>query len=647
MSCIRLASSRAAGGVFILSAAFAAHAAEDGVATLAQIVVTATRAETSLATVGDSMTIITPEQAKLSQKTAVSDLLSTTPGVTISRNGGFGSTTAVRIRGAEDTQTVVLIDGVKLNDPSSTGGGFNFASLLIDDDARIEVLRGAQSTLWGSQAIGGVVNIVTPEPSGPLAATVDAEAGSYATGTVTARAQAGDERYGWRAGARYFTTDGVSAFDEDLGGREDDGYKNFGAAVRGTFHVTDAVTAELRSMWWRGRFDFDSFPPPTYSLTDTRDYGKTKEWVSYGGLKIDTFDGRLQHRIGVAYTDTERQNIDPDSTVPLTFDAEGSNLRYEYQATLALNEFIHGVFGAERERSSISSASPTTYDPAPAPLRRDVTLDSLYAQVQVSPLQALTFTAGVRHDDHETFGGNTSTQVAAAWSATPSTVLRASYGEGFKAPTLYQLYSIYGNTALEPEASDDWDVGIEQRVFDRVTLSATYFERDTDTMIDFVSCFGVTSLRCTLQPDGYYENIQRSHAEGIELVANARILDRLTLDANYTHLKAVNESAGSSEFGNDLPRRPRSSANAQLSYEWSIPLVTTLAAQYVGHSFDDVANRFELDSYTLVDLRARYRWSEATEIYGRIENLFDENYETARRYGSIGRGFYLGLTVSL
>jgi vitamin B12 transporter len=616
--------------------------------TIQQLVVTATRSALPITSVGDSITVIDTDAARRSQRTALSDLLTTTAGVSASRNGGLGTTTSVRIRGAESDQTVVLIDGIKLNDPSSPGGGFNFANLLVDDVARVEILRGSQSTLWGSQAIGGVINIVTPDPAGPLSTSFVTQAGSYGTAALGGRAQAGTERFGWRVGANYLHSDGVSAFDEDLGGREDDGYRHVGANVRGVLRFTDAVTAELRSTWSRGRVDIDGSPAPAFTLTDTREFITSREWVSYAGLKVDTLEQRLQHRIGVGYTDTDREGTDPQSSVPRTFDAFGRNLRVDYQGTLALNDRISTVFGIERERSELSTVSPSVFDPTPMPLRRDVTLDSAYAQVQVTAARALTLSGGVRYDDHETFGSDTSMQLAAAWSVSQSTVLRTSYGEGFKAPTLFQLFSQFGNDMLRPEESDDYDIGIEQRAFnDALVVSATYFSRDTDSMIDFVSCFGVDSPQCRARPDGFYENLQQTRADGYELTLQLRPVAPLSFTANYTELDARNASRTSNNFRKRLARRPQHAANAQLSYQWPIPLLTTVAAQYSGRAFDDVANQVVLDDYTLIDLRAEYRLSQRWQLMGRIENVFDQDFATARRFGSIGRGIYLGVRMDL
>ncbi|HKU14283.1 MAG TPA: TonB-dependent receptor [Steroidobacteraceae bacterium] len=609
---------------------------------LERVVVTANRAEQPLARVGDSVTLIEPAEVRASQKLMVSDLLATTPGITVSRNGGLGTSTQLRIRGAESDQTVVLIDGVKLNDPSAAGGGFDFGHLLTDDYMRIEVLRGPQSVLWGSQAIGGVVNIVTTVPEGPLLTAYSAEAGERGSAAVQARAESGGERFAWRIAGQYLTTDGISTLNDDRGGREKDGYRNVGANLRGLWRITDAVSAELRTTYSSGRNDFDGFPPPNFELTDTRDYGDTDELVAYAGLNATTFGGKLQNRFGFAYTDTDRENIDPDSPVRTTFDASGSNKRWEYQGTLTLTDRVGGVFGLESERSELDTRSPSTFDPNPVPLVHDAQLDSVYAQINVAPLETLSLTGGVRYDDHDTFGDETTGRATLAWAATPTTIVRATYGEGFKAPTLFQLFSEFGNADLAPERSDAWDAGIEQHLLnDALVLSATYFGRDTRGMIDFVSCFPAVDPRCASRPFGFYDNVQKTEADGVELGLVARVGERLRFDVNYTDMETTNR--GSENFGLELARRPNQTLNGELTYDWAFGLTTTVAVTHAGRSFDDAANTVVNDGYTVVDLRAALALRDDLELYGRLENAFDEEYETIARYGTPGRGFFVGV----
>lgn len=628
----------------LLHPALAAIAAESQGEIVEDIVVTANRIEQQSSRVGDSVTLISAEEQRRSQKTAVSDLVAMTPGVTMTRNGGIGGTSALRIRGAETDQTLVLIDGVKVNDPAQASGGFNFGNLIATEYSQIEVLRGPQSTLWGSQAIGGIVHIVTPVPEGPLSGSVAMEGGTHNTGFVRGYAQAGGDRFAWRVAGGYLTSDGISALSRERGGREKDGYRNVGFNARGILHITDNVSAEVRSTWSDGRSEYDGFPPPLYNFTDTPEHDKTEELASYAGLNISAFDGRLENRIGFAYTDTDRQNFDPDSSVPITFDSDGSNERWEYQGTWRFSDRLTGIVGLESERSEMSSASPTTFDPNPTPVADDVQIDSVYGQVTATPIDAVTFSLGVRHDDHDTFGSNTTNRASIAWSAAPSTILRASYGEGFKAPTLYQLYSLYGNVNLKPEQAESWDAGVEQRWFDsKLVLSATYFDRDTDNMIDFVSCFGVSTPECLAKPDGYYENVQMTNAKGVELALTAQLTERLALSANYTSMDTENTARGTTNFGRSLRRRPDETANAQLSYDWPVGLTTTVAVQHAGRSYEDSANMEVLDGYTLVDFRASFAVTDSFEIYGRVENAFDDEYETVYEYGTLGRTYYGGV----
>jgi len=615
---------------------------------LADVVVTANRSAQAADRVGQSVTVITTEQIEANQTVAVADLLTRTPGVSLSRNGGMGSTTSLRIRGAEADQTVVVIDGVKLNDPSGTGGGYNFGNLLVGDIARIEVLRGAQSTLWGSQAIGGVVNIMTAEPTQPLQASVDAEVGSRGTRYLRAGVGGVTDRATWRLAASHYETDGFSTY---AGGTEADGYDNFGLSGRANIRLIEGVSLDLRAVYSDGKAGIDGFPAPLYAFADTRETVSTKELVAYTGLNFDLFDGRLSNRIAYAYTDTERLNEDPSQpATPVTFEARGENNRYEYQGVFDVREGWTVSFGAEREESEFRSASPSSFDPNPTPASASVGIDGYYAQVQAEVIDGLTLTGGVRRDEHDTFGGKTLGQAALAWSLNDgSTVLRASFGQGFKAPSLYQLYSEYGNTALQPEEADGWDAGIEQHLLDgSLILSATYFARETTNQIDYVSCASsvtpATAPLCFVngvRRFGYYGNTALTEADGVELSADYEI-GGFSVRGNYTRTNTENRTPGAN-LGRQLARRPEDAANLTLGYVWAFGLSTSVAVQYAGASFDNASNATRLDDYTLVDLRASYPLNDMVEIYGRIENVGDESYETTRGYGVAGRGTFVGV----
>ncbi|WP_309628659.1 TonB-dependent receptor domain-containing protein [Brevundimonas sp.] len=601
---------------------------------LDDVIVTANRSAQAADRVGQSVTVLTTADIQSSQTVVVSDLLARTPGVTVSRNGGVGSVTAVRIRGAETDQTVAIVDGVKLNDPSGTGGGYNFGNLLIGDVARIEVLRGAQSTLWGSQAIGGVVSIVTAEPTRPFQASIDAEAGSRGTTYLRGSVGGAGERATWRLAASRYQTDGFSAFAR---GTENDGYENFGLSGRANIRIVEGVSVDLRAVYSDGDVDVDGFPAPLFAFGDTRETSSTKELVTYAGLNFDLFDGRLSNRIAYGYTRTDRQNLAGSA---VTFEAEGLNRRYEYQGVFDVREGWTATFGAEHEDSEFSAA----------PDAAEVGLDGVYAQLQAEVVDGLTLTGGVRHDEHDTFGGKTLGQAAVAWALNDgSTVLRASFGQGFKAPSLYQLYSQYGNLALLPEEADGWDAGVEQYLLDgALILSATYFSRETTNQIDFVSCSGTVApataplcFRNGARRFGYYSNIALTEADGVELAADYEI-GSFRVNANYTRTNTENRTPGAN-LGRQLARRPDEAANLTVGYVWPFGLSTSVAVQHVGDSFDNASNATRLDAYTLVDLRASYPINETLELYGRVENAGDETYATTANYGVAGRGTFVGV----
>lgn len=609
-----------------------------------QVVVTAGRADDKLSEVPVSMTVITAETLRERQVVVISDILSRTPGVTVTRNGGVGGSTQVRIRGAESEQTAVLIDGVKLNDPSSTGGGYNFATLLAGDVSRIEVLRGPQSTLWGSQAIGGVVSMITKTPDGPLSGQATVEGGSRATAYARVGVGAGGDWGGWRLAAGSYTTSGISTFDEAMGGKEKDGYHNTSVSGRLDVNVTSDLALDARASYAAGRNEFDgSAPAPPYGPSDSGEYGKVKELVSYLGGRLSSFDGALKSRLGFSYTQTDRDNYDPTLTPAKTFDARGTDSNLEYQGTWTINPTWRAVFGAATDRSWFRTAS-FPYDPAGS--RHAVSMDSVYGQLQAKPVEGLTLTGGVRHDDHDTFGGATTYQAGATWTPNGgATVFRANYGEGFKAPSLYQLYSPYGPEQvrpylavpdLKPEEAKSWDVSVEHAALDgRLRGSITYFDRDTTNQIDFVSESSIPTY-------GYYTNIGKTQAKGVELEGSFEVNALLTLSANYTNMDAINKSPGSN-YGKDLARRAGESAAANADLTLPNGLTGGIGLQYVGHSFNNASNTQRLKSYVLTDMRIAYPINDTFELYGRVENLFDQQYETIRTYGTPGRGAFAGV----
>jgi vitamin B12 transporter len=600
------------------------------------VVVTANRAPVRIDQVGQSVTILTRQAIEASQALGATELLAQTPGVQFSRNGGRGASTSLYIRGAETGQTVVLYDGVRLQDPSLTDSGASLSDITTGSIGRIEVLRGAQSTLYGSQAIGGVINLTSVQPEDPFEADLHIEVGGLASYLVTGGAGGRKGRLTWRAGAGYTTTAGVSAYAP---GVERDGYENLSLNGRLDYAFSDAAGLDLRSFYTRGEAEFDGFN------ADALNRGKTESWLNYAGLNLTLFD-RLKNRVAYARTDIARVNFDDTPArqlQPVTFDALGRTDRFEYQGTLNIAAGSLAVFGAEHAENEMRIASPSFADPNPRPLHASDSTTGVYGQLTIMPVDGLTLTGGIRQEDHSTFGGSTVGSASLAWTPNDgATLLRASWGEGFKAPSLYQLRSEYGNTALAAEEAESWDVSIEQHLSRALALSATYFHRESRQLIVFTYCSGdAANALCADGRFGFYDNIGRVEARGVELGASVD-LGPLTASANYTYLDARNTSPGDFNRGNRLARRAADTFNATASYLWPIGLVTAASVRIAGDSFNDTGNSQKIDGYILADLRASYPVSDTVEVYGRVENLFDEDYEMISAYGTLPRVIYAG-----
>jgi len=608
------------------------------------IVVTANRTPQPLSRIGQSISVVDLPELERRQSQNIADVLRTIPGVAIARNGGLGSATSVFIRGADSDQTVALIDGVKLNDPSLPGGGFNFGNLLVGNIERVEVLRGAQSVLWGSQAVAGVVNMITRRPTEDLTLNARGEYGFRDTVNLVANVSGKTGALSASVGGGWLRSDGISNFAESRGGRELDGYENLGANANFNLALSDDVSIDARGWYSRSRFNADGFPAPTFALGDVNEENLTREIVGYSGVNAALFDGRLKNRLGFAITDSDRRSTALDGAPVETFRAEGRNERLEYQGVLDIAKGWEATFGAEQEISRFSAAN---FGGAPTIGR--ARLYSLYGNLVAAPLAGLTLTAGLRRDDHDRFGDATTFGASGVYTlASTGTTLRASYAEGFKAPSLFQLLSNFGNTSLRPERSAGWDAGVSQSlVGGRLQFSATYFARDSSDLIIFISCPLPRTGICTNRPFGTYDNVALARATGAEFALTLRPVDALTLQFSHGIVDSRNRTAGNASFNLRLPRRPEHSSSLLLDYRWGFGLQTGVTVTNVGMTFENAANTSQLPGYTLVDIRAALPIGDRLEVTARIENLFDAAYETALRFGQPGRAGYVGVRVKL
>jgi len=630
--------------------------ADDEPNDLQKIVVTATRTEQPLEQTGSSLSVISAADLEQRQTLFVTDILAQTPGLTVSRNGGPGQDTNLYIRGAEPGESLVLIDGIRINDPSSPDGEPILGDLLNNDIDRIEILRGPQSTLYGSDAIGGVINVLTQRGGAtPLSLRVQAQGGTFDTQQFDAAANGTDGPMEYGAAANYYGTRGVSAADARNGNTEPDGYVNFDATANVRLHATENLSLDLRGFYIRSRTEIDGYPPPRYiTFQDDAEFGDNYLRAGYAALNLALFDSRFTQRVAVIASDSDRRffgAFDPVTyafTPAENFYASGGATRVEYQGVIELGGASEFTYGAEHQLSTLSTDSLPDYGTGPTTGRDRVT--GYYGEWQSTIARQLTLTGGVRYDDDHEFGGHTTLKAAAAWQLFQgNTILRANYGGGFKAPTLYQLFSEYSNPtqALRAETADGWEVGADQLLLDkRLRATLTYFDRDERNAIDFFNCYDelVPVGACVLREaeGGYYYNVGRSRVTGYEAEIVFRALTSLNAWVNYTNMNAIDQITRL-----ELARRPHTSANVGLT--WTPQPRTSLGASfsYVSARFDDDADTTRLSSNATVNLYASYALGDHLQLFGRIENLFDNVAEPTYGYGAVTRGCFAGLRATL
>jgi vitamin B12 transporter len=599
-------------------------------APLTTITVTGTPIETEDAS--QSVSIIARDEIESVQGEDITRILQRTPGVTVSRNGGVGSFTGVRIRGAEAEQLLVLIDGVRVNDPASPAGGFDFGNLLPGTVAQMDLLRGSNSTVWGSDAVAGVLAVTTRSGSG-LDGSIEYGARDTLSANLSGSVE-GDIGFLSLAGG-YYTGDGFSAA---ANGTEPDGFEQFAVSTRGRAFLSDTTEAFLFGRYAEGTLQIDGFPFPAFTLADTAEYQDTTQYSGGVGLLHD--NGPLYLQASYSFADTERANYDPAFGTAPGFTSDGHSDRVDLKGEYRLIGPLLLNFGADGEWTSYETNFSA---------REDIRIIGGYLQAGIE-FGGLSGHFGLRHDDHARFGGATSVGADISYEIAPDLRVKASVGEGFKAPSLFQLFSDFGNQALVPEKSTSFDLGLAYRDRNAPFYGGiTLFRRDSEDLIQFVSCFGVTGGICTNRPFGTYDNVAAARAQGIEIEGGVTLSDALRVRAVYNLIDSQDRVSG-----NTLARRPRHSANLALDWDSAAGRGTLLYPRlgadlrFSSDSFDNAANTVSLDGYAVVDLRAELPVAELQDnkqlvFFARVENLFDERYQTAAGYAQAGRGVFAGV----
>jgi vitamin B12 transporter len=619
----------------------ATRRAAAGVTSLGDTVVTATRTETPTSEVGSSISVIPNSFMDARQDRFILDPLRTTPGVDIVRTGGMGSQTSIFTRGTENRHTLVLVDGVRLHDPSNPNGTAVIDNLTTDNVERIEVLRGPQSTLYGPDAIGGVINVQTKKGQGTPTFSAFFEAGSFSTYREGFSSQGGNEHFNYSVGFSHMDSASIPA---DATDPERDPYRNtsfngrFGVDVSDTFGVDFFIRAIDASV--EGDFGAD------FNVADSR----TRQQVFKVEPHLLLFNGFWETKVAMSLSQIQRHDTAANFLFfpyyPDRF--EGRTAEIDWQNTFHLSESNTLIAGFDFLSMSTDFS---TAQPSDGGAEADDY--AVYLQDQQRFGERLSVTIGGRVDHHDQFGTAPTGRIAGAYQLLEThTILRSSIGTGFRAPTPEQLFDVAAgaNPALQPERSVGIDAGFEQHLWtDKLVFSATYFQNWLEGL--------VISTGTAAPPFFTYVNGGQANTNGAELAIDWKILDDLTARASYTYTHTELEDANGAlnPAGSRLVRRPEHKASLDFIYEFFQKKgQVTLSILYVGERDDYFFNpvppfdssRIVNPDYVVVNLAASYKLTDNVTVFGRIENLLNENYQELFSYNSPGVGFFGGFKVT-
>jgi vitamin B12 transporter len=603
-------------------------------ATMPDVVITADREPTPIEKVTGSVTVITREQMEQRQLRTVSDALRSVPGVSVQQSGGPGTQTSVFVRGANSNHTVVLIDGMNVSDPSTPNGAIDFAHFLTENLDRIEIVRGPMSTLYGSGAIGGVINMVTKKGEGKANGGGFAEMGTLLQTQMGGYVRGSVERFNYNVSATGLYAPGQTIvpgrFTPPGGFTDQDPYRNFTFAGRLGFDIN-----ENAQLTWFGRYIDTQLKYDQVALEDPNATGFTQQFFNRLQFDGKYFDGVWKPTIGIGYSSIYRHDQDfPSVQVPFPFNKDlyytGRRLQADWKNVIDINEMFNFVGGIDYDNQWSYSNSDGTQQWGQA------SQTGLYGQLRATLFDALTLSAGGRVDWHNLYGSNGTWRVGAAYLLRETdTKFKGSYGTAFKAPSLSQLYTVglfcVGNRNLQPETSRGWEAGVEQGMFNgKVKGGITYFKNNINNLIDCVS------------PYLQYTNVApQAQTEGAESFIQIAFTNWLDLYVSYTHTLSFNLTTGAW-----LPRRPEDVYSVRVT-------VRPIESVRLGAELNQVEGRHDIDPitgapiqpwpYTYVRATASWQARKDLELYARAENVLNRVYEEPAGFNAPSFQAFFGL----
>lgn len=612
----------------------------DSVPEVDQIVVSASRLETRQSNIGSSVSVVTQEELQQGRYPNVVQALRKVPGLDIVQSGSAGGNAAAFIRGADSDQTLVLLDGIELNNPASPNRSFNLANLTLENIDRIEVIRGPQSTIYGSDAMGGVINIISKKAKDGVHMSASSEAGSYNTFNQVGSLSYGGDGIDFTSGVTRQDVGNISAADARYGNAEHDDYQNTSVSGKLRFFPSDMVDGAVTTRYTRSNAALDNSGGAGGDDLNRRYHND--EFFSKGEVSTHLLGDTITPNAWIAYSNHSLQdNNNPDALSPdyLRSAYDGDLLDVGTKATWTPVKYFSSVLGGETqsERASSSYKSDGAFGPYEDNLSdKHARTNSVFLETRSSYDEAAYLDAGVRYDHQSIFGSATTFRIAPAWHVTSTTKLRSSVGTGFKAPSLVQLYSSFGNPDLDAERNNGWDVGVDQEILKkRVSTGLTFFHNNYRDLITF-------------NPSTYVlENIDSAYTQGFEATTTVTLSEMVSIKAAYTYTETQDRATEE-----QLLRRPLNKGSVTLVYTPTSKF--TSQVQWRGYGARDDFDysafppaRVTLGGYALVDLAASYKLTDTVEMFSRVENLFDQEYEEVLGYGTLGCAAYGGLKVAL
>jgi vitamin B12 transporter len=614
----------------------------ESIATMDEVIVTSiTHTETTMDKIGgNAISIVTAREIKEKNCHTLAEVIKSVPGVVLSSNGGMGTTSGVFMRGADSKNTLVLIDGVMVNDPSQANRNANISDINLDNVERIEVVRGAMSVMYGSNATAGVINIITKKGKKKPEINFIGEGGSYGTWKTGGSASGATDKMNFSISASNIYSDGFSVADNDNdkidqdNNDEKDRYKNLTLAGKLGFDINENfkiissvryVASEVELDDYSSGYAQDNSSNPD-GLTDKRSESE-RIW---GQVKINnTFaENFMESGLSYKFSRNDRQSYD-NSNAPW-YDYKGVTDDISWQGNLNFETNTLSLGGGyfletmESDSSSVSESDSNTI--------------SGWIQDQFFFGENFVFIAGARLDKHDKFGSKTTFRIAPSYEIQKtSTLLKTSFGTGFRSPSLYELYSSYGNLNLQPETSSGWDAGFEQKLLNgAIKFGATYFAMNFNDKIDYD-----WSISKYNQING------TTKTRGVETFASLTLSKNFSFGANYTYTDTKEPDGGR------LTRRPYHQVNLNTRYSFLDKGIINIDAMWVDdriaspYAKDSDGNSIEkLDAYVVVNLSASYDICNSFQIFTRVENLFDEYYEEAFSYATAGLSGYIGFKIT-